>query len=133
MTSLISQLLWHKASQACTAWSGDSSRFRFLAHYEQKHRKLRSDKVCLETSAIRNEELLLATRLCNEKKGACLVEDNDGPSSLGEWRAVLFSACFNKGCEACAHAGGCEQLLLSSIFLYLLFGVVVVGFSCFQL
>ena len=23
---------------------------------------------------------------------------------LGEWRAVLSSACLNTGCEACAHA-----------------------------
>ena len=36
----------------------------------------------------------------------------------GERRAGLSPACLNTGCEACAHARGCEQLLLSSIFLF---------------
>ena len=36
----------------------------------------------------------------------------------GERRAGLSPACLNTGCEACAHARGCEQLLLSSIFRF---------------
>ena len=36
----------------------------------------------------------------------------------GERRAGLSLACLNTGCETCAHARGCEQLLLSSIFLF---------------
>ena len=35
-----------------------------------------------------------------------------------ERRAGLSSACLNTGCETCAHARGCEQLLLSSIFRF---------------
>ena len=37
---------------------------------------------------------------------------------LGERRAGLFSTCLNTGCGTCAHARGCEQLLLSSIFRF---------------
>ena len=45
---------------------------------------------------------------------------------MDEWRAGLSSACLNTGCEACAHARGCERLLLPSIFLLWLFSVVAV-------
>ena len=37
---------------------------------------------------------------------------------LGERRAGLSSTCLNTGCETCALARGCEQLLLSFIFRF---------------
>ena len=36
----------------------------------------------------------------------------------GERKAGLSPACLNTECDACAHARGCKQLLLSSIFLF---------------
>ena len=63
-----------------------------------------------------------AARLCNEKMALASsrtamprVPSHD----LGERRALERApACLNTGCEACEHARGCEQLLLSSIFLF---------------
>ena len=50
----------------------------------------------------------------------------------GEWKAGLSPACLNTGCgNLCA----CERLRTAAVFYlsFLLFSVVVVGFSCFQL
>ena len=58
-----------------------------------------------------------AARLCNEKNGVCLIEDSDG-SIWVSGEPAFPPPVWTKGWEACAHARGCEQLLLSSIFLF---------------
>ena len=91
---------------------------------------LRSVKACLEISAMRNV-WAAASRAIVQWKWR-LFGRGQRWFHPGERKAGLSPACLNTECDACAHARGRKQLLLSSIFLFLLFSVVVVGFSSFQ-
>ena len=83
--------------------------------------KLRSVKACLEISAIRNVWAAASRAIVHWKNGACLVEDSDGSIRVSGKPAfpppVWTQSCYTE-CDACAHARGCKQLLLSSIFLF---------------
>ena len=60
----------------------------------------------------------LAARLRSEKMAR--IWSRTAMVPLGEWRAVLSSACLNTGCEACAHAI-VAVFYISFFFLFLLF------------
>ena len=75
-----------------------------------------------------------AARLCNEKMA--LVWSRTALAMFpSRWadpgRGGLSPTCLNTGCEACAYARGCEQLLLSSPGSIFLFCCLALSLSVF--
>ena len=115
------------------AWSG------WLQSHQQLYRLLRSVKACLEISAIRNVWAAASRAIVQWKNGACLIEDSASHVSIqvsgpGERRPFphLFEHRVRSLCV-------CERLRTIAVVFswidlsFLLFSVVVVGFSCFQM
>ena len=88
-------------------------------------------KACLEISAVRNVLAAASRAIVQWKNGACLIEDSDG--SIRVSGEPAFPRLFEHRVRSlCA----CERLRTIAVVFYLsflLFSVVVVGFSCFQM
>ena len=95
------------------------------------HQFLGSVKACLEISAIRNVWAAASHAIVQWKNGVCLIEDSDGSS--GPSGELAFPPPVEHGVR---NLCTCKRLWTIAVVFYLsflLFSVVVVGVSCFQL